>query len=213
MPDLYEIMRSAPTTRTYTDEPVDVEAIRRALDSARFAPSGGNRQGWRVIVVRDAGTRRALRDLYLPGWQAYIEATGAIALLEDDSPRGRIVRRADEFAHNMHEIPVHLVIGVELSALAIVDRDLDRISLSGGGSIYPFVQDLLLCLRAEGLGAAMNTILMSAEPQVQELLGIPEGVAIAAHVTVGHPAADHWPKLSRRPVEDFTYAERWGETF
>jgi nitroreductase len=208
MSDLHEVIRSAPTTRRYTDEPVDPEAIRRALDTARFAPSGGNRQGWSVIVVRDAATRQALSDLYQPTWDEYTATWGA---MDEDSPRGRMMRSADRYARNIHEIPVHLVVCVEMAALAIFDTNLDRTSICGGASIYPFVQNLMLCLRAEGLGAAMTTILMAAEPQAKELLGIPEGVAIAAQVTVGHRAADHWPKLSRKPVEEFAYAERWGE--
>jgi nitroreductase len=208
MTDLHEVMRSAPTTRRYTDEPVDTEAIRRALDSARFAPSGGNRQGWSVIVIRDEATRRALSDLYQPVWDEYTANWGG---MDEDSPRGRMMRNADRFARNIHEIPLQLVVCVEMAKLAVFDTKLDRTSICGGASIYPFVQNLLLCLRAEGLGAAMTTILMAAEPQAKELLGIPDGVAIAAHIVVGHRASDHWPQLSRMPVEEFTYAERWGE--
>jgi len=207
---VYDVMRSAPTTRRFTDEPVDPAVRERVLDAARFAPSGGNRQGWGVIVVRDGETRRALRDLYLPHWRAYMEVTGGAALLGDDSPHGRMVGRANDFAERLDEVPVHLVVGVELAALAIVDAPLDRVSISGGGSIYPFVQNLLLGLRAEGLGAAFTTILMGAEPEVQQLLGMPEGVAIAAHIAVGHRASDRWPELSREPVESFAFGERWG---
>jgi nitroreductase len=118
--------------------------------------------------------------------------------------------RAERFAQRMDEIPVHLVVGVEIAALAIVDARLDRVSIAGGGSIYPFVQNVLLGLRAEGLGAAFTTILMGAEPEVKALLGMPEGVAVAGHITVGHRAEDHWPELSRRPVEEFAFGERWG---
>jgi nitroreductase len=209
--DLYELMRTAPTTRRFTDEAVDPAVIHRVLDNARFAPSGGNRQGWRVIVVRDPETRRALRDLYVPHWHAYLDRIGARQRLGHDSPRGRMLDRAEAFAQSMHEVPVHLVVCVELAALAIVDDGLDRVSIAGGGSIYPFVQNVLLGLRAEGLGAAFTTILMGAEPEVRELLRIPDGVAIAAHIAVGHRSSERWPELSRRPVEAFAFAERWGQ--
>jgi nitroreductase len=209
--DLYELMRTAPTTRRFTDQPVDPAVIHRVLDNARFAPSGGNRQGWRVIVVRDAETRRALRDLYVPHWHAYLDRVGARPLLGHNSPRGRMLDRAEAFALNLHDVPVHLVVCVELAALAIVDDGLDRVSIAGGGSIYPFVQNVLLGLRAEGLGAAFTTILMGAEPEVRALLGIPDGVAIAAHIAVGHRRSDRRPELSRRPVEAFAFAERWGQ--
>ncbi len=194
--DLFEAMRCAPTSRRFGQEDVAPAAIERALDAARFAPSGGNRQGWRVVVVRDAQLRAALRDLYLPRWRAYTEQTGAAAMLADpdafDPARVRMVRRADEYAERLAEVPVHLVIGVRLGDLAVTDAALPRQSIVGGASIYPFVQNLLLALRAEGLGAAMTTLLVPAEAEVKRLLAIPEEVALAAHVGVGH-RAEPWP--------------------
>lgn len=214
---LYEVMRCAPSTRRFTDEPVDPEVLRRVLANARFAPSGGNRQGWRVVVVTDPQLRRRLRELYEPGWEAYTERTGMRALL--DSGQGvapgrlRMLQLADEYAHTFDQVPVHLVICAQIDALAIVDRSLARPSIVGGASIYPFVQNILLGLRAEDLGAAFTTILAPAEDAVRELLEIPEGVALAGHISVGR-RADPWPsRLSRRPVEEFAFAERFGEPF
>ena len=213
--DIYEAMRCAPTTRRFRSDPVDPQTIARALENARFAPSGGNRQGWRVLVVRDAERRAALRDLYLPGWRAYMEQTGGAAVLADpdgfDQAVVRRVQSANEYAEQLHEVPVHLVVGVRLSDLAVTDRELPRQSIVGGASIYPFVQNLLLALRAEGLGAAMTTLLVPAEAQVRQLLGIPEEIALAAHIGVGH-RADPWPgRLTRKAVSEFAFAERWGQ--
>jgi nitroreductase len=213
--DLYEAMRCAPTSRHFTDEPVSAQALRRALDNARFAPSGGNRQGWRVVVVRAAERRRALRDLYLPHWREYMQQTGGAEILANpgdiDPRRLRGLRGADEYAERLDEVPVHLVVGVRLEDLAVTDAELPRQSIVGGASVYPFVQNLLLALRAEGLGAAMTTILVPAEAAVRALLRIPDDVALAAHVGVGHRAGD-WPKrLSRKPLEEFAFAERFGE--
>jgi nitroreductase len=210
-------MRCAPSTRYFTDEPVPRALLERVLDNARFAPSGGNRQGWRVVVVTDRETRRRLRELYEEPWGAYTEATGARAMLEAGEASGlrpgrlRMLRAADEFAHNFDSAPVHLVICVDLDALAIVDSSLDRPSIVGGASIYPFVQNILLGLRAEGLGAAFTTLLTPAEPQVRELLALPDGTALAGHVSVGF-RADPWPQqLARNPVAEFTFGERYGE--
>ena len=209
-------MRCAPTSRRFKEEPVPREALVRALEVARFAPSGGNRQGWRVIVVEDPERRRALRDLYLPPWRAYMEQTGGAALLADAEAlegdrRLRMVKRADDYATGLDRVPVHLVIGVRLEDLAVTDAGLPRQSIVGGASVYPFVQNLLLALRDEGLAAAMTTLLVPAEAQVKELLGIPEEIALAAHVGVGWPA-DPWPtKLARNPVSEFAFSERWGE--
>ena len=213
--DLYEAMHCAPTTRRFKADPVPEDVLLRALDNARFAPSGGNRQGWRAIVVRDAERRVALRDLYLIGWRPYTEQTGIARVLMDPDafPAAAVsrARAANDYAEGLHEIPVHVVLGVRLPDLAVTDAELPRQSIVGGASIYPFVQNLLLALRAEGLGAAMTTLLVPAEAAVKELLGIPEDVALAAHVGVGY-RADPWPsRLSRKPVEEFAFAERYGE--
>jgi nitroreductase len=215
--ELYDAMRCAPTSRRFTAEPVDPAAIGRALDAARFAPSGGNRQGWRVIVVTAPETRRALRDLYLPHWRAYLDMTGGAQMLAEpdafEPKRTRMVQRANEYAERLDEVPVHLVLGVQLSDLAVTDGSLPRTSIVGGASIYPFAQNLLLALRNEGLGASMTTLLVPAEAEVHQLLGIPPEVALAAHIGVGHRAED-WPRqLARKPVSEFAFAERFGEPF
>jgi len=213
--DLDEAMRCAPTTRRFESDPVPREALVRALEAARFAPSGGNRQGWRVVVVQDDARRVALRDLYLPSWREYMERTGGARILADpgelDPARVRGVQRANEYAERLDEVPVHLVVGVCLSDLAVTDAELPRQSIVGGASVYPFVQNLLLALRAEGLGAALTTLLVPAEAQVKRLLEIPDEIALAAHIGVGY-RADPWPtRLSRRPVSEFAFVERWGE--
>ena len=124
--------------------------------------------------------------------------------------RTRMVRLANDYAENLAEVPVHLVLGVRLADLAVTDEGLPRTSIVGGASIYPFAQNLLLSLRNEGLGASMTTLLVPAEAEVRKLLEIPEDIALAAHIGVGH-RADPWPaELARRPVEEFAFAERFG---
>jgi nitroreductase len=215
--EFYELMRCAPSTRRFTDEPVDPAALRRALDNARFAPSGGNRQGWRVIVVTDQGLRTRMRELYQRPWDEYMVRTGGRAALDaaggDEPPAGRVrmLRAADEYARTFDRVPVHLVVCIELGALAVTDAALDRPSVVGGASIYPFVQNLLLALRHEQLGASFTTLIVPAEPALRELLAIPDPIAVAGHIGVGH-RADRWPsKLRRSPVSAFTFGERYGE--
>lgn len=219
---LYDVMRCAPSTRRFTDEPVPRELLQRALENARFAPSGGNRQGWSVIVVTDQSLRTRVRELYGPPWNAYMLRTGGRALLQaaqagaqlpDGVTPGRIrmLRDADEYARTFDRAPVHLIVCVRLAALAVTDAELDRQSIVGGASVYPFVQNLLLALRHEGLGASFTTLLVPAEEAVRELLSIPDGIALAGHISVGW-RADPWPRrLTRQPVAQFVFGERFGE--
>ena len=181
-------MRCAPTSRRFKDDPVPAEILARALGNPASAPSGGNRQGWRVIVVRDAQrARRHSAELYLATVARLPRADrregptdAAVSANAFDPARVRTVRRADGYAQSLAEVPVHLVVGVRLDDLAVTDAGLPRQSIVGGASIYPFAQNLLLALRAEGLGAAMTTLLVPAEADVRRLLGIPEEVALAA---------------------------------
>src|ERR1700738_5372029 len=127
-------MRTAGTTRRFLPDPVSDTVLHRVLDNARCAPNGGNRQGWHVVVVTDPATRRALHDLYQPPWQAYLAeryglAPGTRPGPDTPSP----LRRTMEFAENLHEVPVHLLVTVDLGALAVTDRSLPRQSIVGGG--------------------------------------------------------------------------------
>jgi nitroreductase len=144
-----------------------------------------------------------------------MEETGGARMLsspdEFDATRVRMIQRADGYAQRMDEVPVHLLVFVRLDDLVVTDSELPRKSIVGGASIYPFVQNLLLALRGEQLGAALTTLLVPAEAEVKQLLQMPDDVALAAHIGAGH-RADPWPKrLARKPVEEFAFAERYGE--
>ncbi|MFO7280726.1 MAG: nitroreductase family protein [Thermoanaerobacterales bacterium] len=220
--DLIDTLRTTGAVRAFTDEPVDDRTLVRILDTARFAPSGGNRQGWRVVVVRDPGTRRRLRDLYLDGWYEYL-AMGAAGLtpwgpLNDRDAEARAVAEAPRFAEqaaasgggfaeHLDEVPALLAVFVDLGALAAVDRDLDRYTLAGGASVYPFVWSILLAARAEGLGGVVTTMPIRREPEVKALLGAPDELALAAVVALGHPVRQP-RRLRRAPVRDWATVDR-----
>jgi nitroreductase len=193
---LDKVMRTTAATRRYTSQPVDDEALHRVLDAARFAPSGGNRQPWRVIVVRDQAQKRRLREQYVLGY----EQTAA-----------RAGRGTDAFAEHLDDVPVLLVICVELNSLRITDGDLGRPSIVGGASIYPFVQNILLALRDEGLGGLLTTVVCSREGDVREIFGIPDGFAVACVIPVGQPVR-RAPVLRRNPVEEFARLDRFDGT-
>lgn len=220
--DLRDALRTTPATREFTDEPVPDEVVADLLDVARFAPSGGNRQAWRVVVVRDPDQRRALRDLYLPGWYDYL-AMGQAGLVPwapvgDRDAEAAARARAPEvaaaaaggpggMAEHLDRVPVLLVVLADLRALAATDRDLGRYTLVGGASVYPFVWGILLAARDAGLGGVITTMLAAQEPAVREVLGAPDHLAVAAAVALGHPAR-RVTRLRRAPVGSFATYDR-----
>jgi len=223
--DLVDTLRSTGAARQFRPEPVDDAVLARLLDTARFAPSGGNRQGWRVILVKDAAARVALRDLYLGGWYEYL-AMGAAGLVPwapvtDREAEAKAVADAGSFAagaaaapgfaETLDTAPALLLVLADLSALAAVDRDLPRYTFAGGASIYPFVWSLLLAARAEGLGGVMTTMPVRREDDVRALFGIPATVAVASLVVLGHPA-DPPRRLKRAPVSSFAWVDRYQGT-
>jgi nitroreductase len=221
--ELTEVMRTTGAVREFDDEAIDDETVYRILSTARYAPSGGNRQGWRVIVVKDPATRAALRDLYLSGWYEYLSMSGAglvpWAPITDRAAEHAAVARADElrqqaaagpggFAEHLDEAPVLLLVLGDLRALAAVDRDGDRYTFAGGASVYPFVHNVLLAARDEGLGGVMTTMLVRREADARALFDMPPELAVAALVALGRPRQPP-RRLTRRPVEDFTTVDRF----
>lgn len=219
--DLYDAMRHTPSCRYFETTPVDDEVLHRILDHARFASSGGNRQGWRVVVVTDPELRGQIADLHRRQWTAYLDHAreGTVGYQGDRSGHKmehgteastRRLDRTDHFADHLHEVPVLLVVYGMLETLAITDRDLDRPSVVGGGSIYTFVQNILLGCTAEGLGSALTTLLAAEQPEVDRLLGTPDGAALAALVAVGHPVPGRqYRRLTRKPVEEIAFRDRF----
>jgi nitroreductase len=185
--------------------------IYRAAESARFAPQGGNRQPVRLVVVRDRATKERLRDLYLVPWRAYYEAAmaGTQTLGEYSSAR-KAVEAANRFAHNLADHPLLIVVCAELDALHITDLELERPPVVGGASIYPYVQNLCIALRVQGVATTITTLAVEAEPEVKELLGIPDGYLTACHVAAGYPERDFPRKLTRLPVQETVFVDRFG---
>ena len=199
--DLVEAMRHMPGCRDYDTAPVSDEVLYRVLDNARFAPSGGNRQGWKVIVIRDEAMRVALRDQYRHTWDRYVAEMYGPTETHSDQVRAALADAA-RMADDLHLIPIHLAIWVDMAAIAVTDRDAPRPSVVAGGSIFPFIQNVQLAARNEGLGTRITTLLSYDEEPVREMLSVPQGFALAAVLLVGWPR--HLPsKLRRKPVEKF----------
>ena len=212
--ELYDAMRSTGAVRKFTGDPLPDEVLERILDHARFAPSGGNRQGVRVIAVRDVTTREALAELSLPGAKRYI-AQSANGEVPWNPLRPRTVDDATVSATDGSAMvtsllgaQVVLVVCLDLGVVAATDQDLDRIGVISGASVYPFVWNVLLAARNEGFGGVPTTMAVAREPAVRTLLGIPDEYAVAAVVPLGKPL--HQPtKLKRKPLRDIVTRERF----
>lgn len=216
--ELYDVMRTTFSARQFTDEPVPDAVLFKILDHARFAPSGGNRQGWRVIVVRDRATKEALAAAAEPAAKRYtaqvqagenpwntIDPTSVSADTVSRTPAPARLTEPTRLA------PVVLVVCVDLKVVASIDQDLPRVGVVSGASVYPFAWNILLAARHEGLAGTITTLAIAQEPKLQELLGLPRHVAVAAVMPLGRPV-QRLTKLKRRAVGDFAMSERWGGT-
>lgn len=211
--ELNEVMRTTFAAREYTGEPLPDAVLYRILDNARFAPSGGNRQGNRVIIVKNPGTRVALAKLAEPAAKRYLAQIKA-----DENPWNTLVP-SKVSAQQVAATPVPamlvepylksavvLVFVVDLNAIASMDQHLDRIGIISGASVYPFVWNVLLGARNAGFGGTITTLPAAQEPEVQKLLNIPEHYAVCAVVPIGKPVRQ-LTRLKRRAVEDIATLE------
>lgn len=213
--DLIEAMRSQPANRFYKPDPVPKQVFYRAMDNARFGPQGGNRQPVRFLFVTDADKKAQLAEWYWGPWSAYYaEATAAGNPLLAESGDLKATRAmmsrssiaaANEFAKNLAKVPAIIVVCADVDSLHPTDTDLGRLSIVGGASVYPIVQNLCLALRNEGVATTLTTLLCMFEPQVKALLGIPEEYATAAHIAAGYPVKPFPTKLRRLPVEEIAF--------
>jgi nitroreductase len=204
---LAEAIKTNWSCRFYTDEPVDDAVLAAALDYARFAPQGGNRQPVRFLAVRDAAAKAQLAEWYRVPWKAYMEAARAGQI--DIGGAWQLVENADHMADHFQDVPIIVVVCADPEGVHPTDTELGRLSVVGGGSIYPAVQNFLLGCREQCLGTALTTLLCAYEPQVKELLGIPEHILTAAHIAVGWPAKPFPTKLNRRPLAEMAFVDRW----
>lgn len=220
--DLIDALRTTGAVREFTAEPVADDVVARILENARFAPSGGNRQGWHVVLVKDPAVRRQVRELYLEGWYDYLamsmagltpwapvtdRAAEQEALAQAPAIEAGAAAGPGGFAEHLDEVPVLLVLFADLRALAAVDRDFDRYTFAGGASIYPFAWSTLLAARAEGLAGVVTTMPIRQEPAMLSLFGAPAHLAVAGVLALGHPVRQP-RRLTRAAVADFTSIDR-----
>lgn len=203
--DFFSVVGTQRAMRRLKPDPVPEEHIKRIIWAATRAPSGGNRQPWRFLVVTDAAKRKALAAVYREGWERYRasgygDSAGRELAPEWAESNEKVLRSSQYLADHMAEVPVLIFPCIFGGG----PKD-----LTSGSSIYPAIQNLMLAARALGLGTALTTIHRWNEPRVREILGIPETVDTAALIPVGWPKGKFGAGL-RQPVEAVTYWDSWG---
>jgi len=214
--DLYGAMSTLRAVRRLRSDPIPDAVLARILQAAAWAPSGGNVQPWRVVVVRDPSVRAAIGDLYRPEWARY----GAAARAGLDRLSGpardkqaRMLAAADHLGEHMGDAPVILVFCFNPTHMAITDADLGRPSVVGGGSVYPAVQNAMLACRAEGIGCTLTTLLCYREDELRQLLDMPADWYTCGVMPIGYPVLGGHGPISRRSVSRLAFADRWQQPF
>ena len=200
-------MTTQRAIRRLKTDPIPDAALRQIMDAAICAPSGGNRQGWSFIVVRDPAKRARLGELYREAWSELMKVPyyRDAASAPPDSPAGRMLASARHLGQHLGEAPVLILACIALDPGA-------QPTLTTGASIYPAVQNIMLAARALGIGSCITTIHRFRDAQMKELLGIPSDVETAALIPLGYPLGK-FGRPPRRPLREVAFADRWGQAF
>ncbi|SDH65933.1 nitroreductase family protein [Pseudonocardia oroxyli] len=206
---LLEGLQTTPARRYLAATPIPEEVLWDLLDAAVRGPSGGNRQPWGWVVVRDPATKAAIAPFYVEGWEKAYGVRRDELLDPDRDPwptsglSASTYRAVEHLAHHIAEAPVW-VVPVLPGAAQSHDKRL-------GASVYGAVQNLLLAARAHGIGGVLTSFHLTHEEEVKELLGLPADAATMGLVPLGYPARGRWSQPRRRPVGEVVHWERWGE--
>ena len=195
--DLFEVIDTQRGIRYFKPDPVPDELINRLLEAAVKAPSGGAKQGWSFIVIRDPETRRKIGDLYRAGSRFEI-GTDLTAQAR------RAYGGAQHLEDHIEEVPVLI--------LACIQADPG--TTPSAASIFPAVQNILLAARGLGLGSVLTTRQTRFEKEIKQLLSIPDDVTTMALLPIGFPAdGTRYGPTRRKPLEEVAFVERWGESW
>ena len=217
--ELRDVMRTTPATRAFTDDDLPDDVLYDILDAARFAPSGGGRQTWKVVVVRDAATKAAIAEMYDLGMREYVAylQAGLVPFVASDAMRdeppvdlaaAREVPLAAGMTTHLASAPVLLVILFDATNTSAVDAGLGRAPVTAGGSVWPFAHNVLLAARDAGYGGHLTSVLARQEPALRELLHIPREYVLGTMLPLGKPTRV-LTRLARAPVEEFATVDRF----
>ena len=211
---LYEAMSTLRAVRRLKTDPIPDDVLRRILQAAAWAPSGGNMQPWRIVAVREEQRRAQIGELYKVQWQKYGQLMRrGLDRFEGEAraKQERMIGAADYLGDNMGAAPVLLVVCFNPKLMAITDADLGRPSVVGGGSVYPAIENLMLACVSEGVGCTLTTLLCYEEPAMRKILSIPDDWYTCGVLPLGYARGKGHGPISRAPVEKLIFEDDFGE--
>jgi nitroreductase len=202
---LFDIIRTTRSMRRLKPDPVPNELIRKILEAGVSAPSGGNMQRWRFLVIHDPKIKETVGALYKRAWDEQVAPryrSGEPAPGTSRERFARMLAAAEHLANHIHEAPVWIVPCLEGATP----------TRTSGSSVYPAVQNMLLAARALGLGTTLTTLYLQFEKEAEAALGLSSGVHSYALLPIGYPMGRFGP-VRRVPLADVVYKDRWGQTY
>ena len=202
--DFFDVVTTQRAMRRLKPDAIPDDVVRRIMDAAICAPSGGNRQNWSFLVVRDPAKRARLGELYREAWGELMKVPYYASASKEpaSSPAGKMLASARHLGEHLGEAPVIVLACVALDPGV-------KASITTGASIYPAIQNIMLAARALGIGSCITTIHRFRDAQVKELLGIPAEIETAALIPLGYPLGK-FGRPPRRPLSEVAFADRWG---
>jgi nitroreductase len=205
--ELFDILQTTRAMRRLKPDPVPDTLIHHLLQAATAAPSAGNRQRWRFLVIKDPQIKQQVQRYYKKAFDEVVAPRYNASAPPPGTTREQYERQLDAVIYlteHFHEAPVWIV--------ACMDEAEQIPTRWSGASIYPAVQNILLAARGLGLGATLTTRHLLFEEEVEDILGLPPGVHSYAIIPIGYPLG-HFGPVRRGPLTDVAYLDRWGTPY
>ena len=204
--DVFEIMTSTRSMRRLKPDPVPDELIAKIIHAGAGAANGGNTQKWRFLVVKDPAIKKAVQVWYKKAFDEVVGPRYASSAPPPGITGDKYKRQhgaVEYLTDHYHEAPVWIVACLE---------DGPNPNRSAGASIYPAVQNMLLAIRALGLGSTLTTRHLQFEKETEAALGLPPGVHSYAILPVGYPMGKFGP-VGRGKLSEIVYQDKWGQPY
>lgn len=202
--DAYEALYTTRAMRRVKKDPIPVEVQKKILDAAIRAPTGGNAQAWRFILVDDPAIKAELGPMYRSCmetlWNSIYKSRIDAAKASPDDPENvefmKLFRSASYLSEHFEEYPLLL--------FGFCQFD------TSGGSIYPAIWNAMLAARIEGVGSSLTSVFQFRLDELKKVLGVPDegDWKFSACVTFGYPTG-RWGVAPRRPAHEVSFRNSW----